>query len=75
MTDAIVLFLVGIMCAWSVHSYLIAVSRRREARAIVRSRERRVRLSRMLEARDPSMLMSCIVIRVDPRTLEPIPTH
>lgn len=71
--DVTVLILVAMMCTWSVHSYVIAVSRVREAKAIARKRERRVRLARMWRTRDLSMLWSCIVIHVDPITYEPIP--
>ena len=70
--DGSSLFWVAILCTWSVHSYVIAVSSRKEARAMVRKEERRVRVARMLRSRDLRQLPSCIVIHVDPVTLEPL---
>lgn len=70
--DCIVLILVGVMCTWSVHSYLLAVSRKREARAMARKLERRVRLRHLRQTRDWSTLPSCLVVRIDPKTLAPL---
>lgn len=71
-TDTVILILVAMMCAWSGHSYMIAVSSTKEARAMARKSERRVRVERMLETHDWRALPSCIVIHIDPVSLEPI---
>lgn len=70
--DGSVLFWVAVMCAWSVHCYVIAVSSKKEARALVRKEERRVRVARMMRTHDLRQLPSCIVIHVDPVTLVPL---
>jgi hypothetical protein len=70
--DCVILILVAIMCTWSVHSYIIAVSRKREARAMARKRERRIRLAQLWQTRDWRRIGSCLVIHIDPVTLMPV---
>ena len=70
--DFCILALVAALCTWSVHSYIIAVSSKKEARAMARKRERRVRLALLWQTREWQRIGSCLIIHIDPVTLTPL---